>query len=134
MGERIFRELTKAELPVDGINKDSNSRNFDPSKQSIKLMTMHASKGLEFPVVFIPGLGYLPNPHQSVAEEARLLYVAMTRAIEVLVLTCVGAAGPKGHRRSSFVERIEGALEKVGYSSLSATFRVSIEPYPGTES
>lgn len=106
MGERIFRELTKAELPVDWINKDSNSRNFDPSKQSIKLMTMHASKGLEFPVVFIPGLGYLPNQDQSVAEEARLLDVAMTRAIEVLVLTC--------DRRSRFVERIEGALEKVG--------------------
>ena len=39
-------------------------------------------------------------------NEARLLYVAMTRAIEVLVLTC--------DRRSRFVERIEGALEKVG--------------------
>jgi hypothetical protein len=106
MGERIFRELTKVELPVDWINKDRNSRNFDPSKQSIKLMTMHASKGLEFPVVFIPGLGYLPNQHCAIAEEARLLYVAMTRAIEVLVLTC--------DRRSRFVERMEGALEKVG--------------------
>ena len=105
MGERIFRELTKAELPVDWINKDRDSRNFDPSKQSIKLMTMHASKGLEFPVVFIPGLGYLPNPHQAIEEEARLLYVAMTRAIEVLMLTC--------DRRSRFVERMEGALEKV---------------------
>jgi superfamily I DNA/RNA helicase len=106
MGERIFREITKANLPVDWLNQDRDSRNFDPSTQSIKLMTMHASKGLEFPVVFIPGLGYLPNQHQSVAEEARLLYVAMTRAIEVLVLTC--------DRRSRFVERIEGALEKVG--------------------
>ncbi|PSN15854.1 hypothetical protein C7271_20570 [filamentous cyanobacterium CCP5] len=106
MGERISRELEKAGLPVDWINKDRNSRNFDPSQESIKLMTMHASKGLEFSVVFIPGLGYLPNPHQSVAEEARLLYVAMTRAIEVLVLSC--------HGRSQFVEQVEGALEKVG--------------------
>ena len=32
MGERLFRELTKAELPVDWINKDRDSRNFDPSK------------------------------------------------------------------------------------------------------
>jgi len=38
-------------------------------------------------------------------DEARLLYVAMTRAIEVLVLSC--------DRRSAFVERIEEALEKV---------------------
>jgi len=64
--------------------------------------------------MFIPGLGYLPNLHQSVAEEAWLLYVAMPRAIEVLVLTCVDVVGPEGHRRSRFVERIEGALEKVG--------------------
>jgi len=49
---------------------------------------MSASKGLEFPVVFILGLGYLPSQHCSVTEEARLLYVAMTRVIEVLVLTC----------------------------------------------
>ena len=55
--------------------------------------------------MFIPGLGYLPNPHQAIEEEARLLYVAMTRAIEVLMLTC--------DRRSRFVERMEGALEKV---------------------
>jgi superfamily I DNA/RNA helicase len=38
--------------------------------------------------------------------EARLLYVAMTRAIEVLVLT--------GDRRSVFAERLDGALGKVG--------------------
>jgi superfamily I DNA/RNA helicase len=68
-------------------------------------MTMHASKGLEFPVVFIPGVGFLPNRHGEVADEARLLYVAMTRAIEVLVLSC--------DRGSEFVERIERALERV---------------------
>ena len=39
------------------------------------------------------------------ADEARLLYVVMTRAIEVLVLTC--------DRRSVFVERVEGALGRV---------------------
>ena len=50
-------------------------------------------------------MGYLPNRHGEVADEARLLYVAMTRAIEVLELT--------GDRRSGFVERIEGALGKV---------------------
>jgi hypothetical protein len=105
MGERICRDLQKARLPVDWINQGGNSRNLDPTTQSIKLMTMHASKGLEFPVVFIPGVGFLPNRHGEVADEARLLYVAMTRAIEVLELTC--------DRRSGFVERIEGALAQV---------------------
>ena len=93
-------------MRVDWINQGDNSRNFYTSTQSIKLMTMHASKGLEFPVVFIPGVGYLPNRHNTAADEARLLYVAMTRAIEVLVLSC--------DRRSVFVERLDGALGKVG--------------------
>ena len=69
-------------------------------------MTMHSSKGLEFPVVFIPGLGHLPNAQGEIADEARLLYVAMTRAIEMLVLT--------GDRPSAFVARLKGALARVG--------------------
>ena len=56
-------------------------------------------------MVFIPGLGYLPNAQGETADEARLLYVAMTRAIEILVLT--------GDRRSVFVERLKGALARV---------------------
>jgi len=51
-------------------------------------------------------MGYLPNRHGEVADEARLLYVAMTRAIEVLELSC--------DRKSVFVERLRGALGKVG--------------------
>ena len=66
-------------------------------------MTMHISKGLKFPVVFIPGLGHLPNAQGEVADEARLLYVAMTRAIEVRatdgrsqVSVCEAAEGGAG--------------------------------------
>ncbi|KPQ31766.1 MAG: Nuclease-related domain/Part of AAA domain/UvrD-like helicase C-terminal domain [Phormidesmis priestleyi Ana] len=106
MGEAAFTQLQRAGVPVAWLNQNSSSRNFDPLSPSIKLMTMHTSKGLEFPVVFIPGLGHLPNPHGEVADEAQLLYVAMTRAIEMLVLT--------GDRRSAFVERLKGALGKVG--------------------
>ena len=105
MGESAFFELQRAGGPVAWVNQNSSSRNFDPLSPSIKLMTMHASKGLEFPVVFIPGLGYLPNAQSEVADEARLLYVAMTRAIEVLVLT--------DDRRSVFVDRLKGALARV---------------------
>ena len=57
-------------------------------------------------MVFILGLGYLPNAQGEVADEARLLYVAMTRAIKVLVLT--------GDHRSAFVERLKGALARIG--------------------
>ena len=57
-------------------------------------MTMHAAKGLEFPVVFISGCekGYIPfergeDKETDINEERRLFYVAMTRAKERLYLT-----------------------------------------------
>jgi len=105
MGEVAFLELQKAGVPVAWLNQNSRKRNFDPLSPSLKLMTMHSSKGLEFPVVFIPGLGYLPNAKGKIADEARLLYVAMTRAIEMLVLT--------GDRRSAFVDRLKDALTQI---------------------
>ena len=49
---------------------------------------MHASKGLEFPVVAITGVGHMAFREGQEPSEARLLYVAMTRATERLILTC----------------------------------------------
>lgn len=110
MGERAFTELQRAGVPVAWVNQNSSSRNFDPLSPSVKLVTMHSSKGLEFPVVFIPGLGYLPNRTGEIADEARLLYVAMTRAIEQLVLT--------GDRRSEFVKRLKNAAQRKATTSV----------------
>jgi hypothetical protein len=104
MGDRICQQFQQAQIPVEWVNATSESRNFHPSDESIKLMTMHSSKGLEFPVVFIPGVGYLPNQYSTVEEETRLFYVAMTRAVDQLVLT--------GDRDSEFVERVKAALSK----------------------
>jgi DNA helicase II / ATP-dependent DNA helicase PcrA len=69
---------------------------LDPEAGQATLMTLHAAKGLEFPVVFIVGVeqGLIPhqrsvksaNPHE-VEEERRLLFVGMTRAQEQLYLT-----------------------------------------------
>ncbi len=112
------------------------------------LMTMHAAKGLEFPVVVIAGLeeGLFPHSRASddeaeLDEERRLCYVGMTRARSKLVLT--GAARRRvfgeyqGSEPSRFVdevpaelvERVESSAVSVsqrsfGYSSLRAT------PYP----
>ena len=64
---------------------------FNPAADTIKILTMHASKGLEFPVVALPGVGQLPEAGADEAEEARLFYVAATRATHSLYITLSGA-------------------------------------------
>ena len=67
---------------------------YDPSLDRVTLMTLHAAKGLEFPVVFMAGMEEELFPHSRAAngpeeleEERRLCYVGMTRAMEKLILT-----------------------------------------------
>ncbi|MBR4068572.1 MAG: UvrD-helicase domain-containing protein [Clostridia bacterium] len=63
---------------------------------AVSLMTLHASKGLEFPVVFVAGVneGELPLERDgeecNIEEERRLFFVGLTRAKEELVITCGG--------------------------------------------
>jgi hypothetical protein len=69
------------------------SGNFDPRADTIKILTMHASKGLEFSVVALPGIGQMPAAGDNEREEARIFYVAATRATQRLVLTMSGSGG-----------------------------------------
>jgi len=101
-GERIAEHLTKVGIPVNLFGKSPERRKFRPAEDSVKLMTFHSSKGLEFPVVFIPFLEALPYMNDDVAGEAKLLYVAMTRAMELLFLT--------HHGDSRFVSEVGDAL------------------------
>lgn len=62
-----------------------------PKRGQITLSTMHAAKGLEWPIVFIPSTyeGSIPHSRaENADEERRLLYVAMTRAQGILYLSC----------------------------------------------
>ena len=78
----------------EAVNNMTEKKEAD-SDSSIQLLTIHASKGLEFDTVIIPDLneGNIPSPHaakeEDVEEERRLLYVAMTRAKHHLYLFAV---------------------------------------------
>ena len=62
-------------------------------------MTMHSSKGLEFPLVAVAGVGFMPQPHADPVDDAKLLYVAMTRATENLLIT--------SHQQSAFLQQLQ---------------------------
>lgn len=66
---------------------------FDPTADTIKVLTMHASKGLEFALVALPGIGRMPDAGHSETDEARLFYVAATRATRTLYITLSGKGG-----------------------------------------
>ncbi len=76
---------------ADRVDKDA-----DPADAGVTLMTVHASKGLEFPVVLVAGMEQGLFPHQSsldennLEEERRLFYVAATRAQDELILSNAG--------------------------------------------
>ena len=95
--------------------------NYDNNADSVVLMTVHSAKGLEFPVVFLPGMEenifpgmasvYVPS---EVEEERRLAYVAITRAKEELYIFHAESRMIFGmtnrNRVSRFVEEIPEAL------------------------
>ena len=88
----------------------SNEADFwDQRADRVSLLTMHASKGLEFPVVFIVGLeeGLMPllfmDGSSKEEEEKRLFYVAMTRAKDRLYLSHAASRFGRPHTKSSFL-------------------------------
>jgi len=99
---------------------ESRSAQADESKDRVQLMTIHRSKGLEFPAVFLVGLvnGLLPHKNsiqyvdgmilpQSCAEERRLCYVGMTRAKDLLYLSHMETYQGKDMDPSIFLDEMQ---------------------------
>ncbi|NMV40732.1 3'-5' exonuclease [Ralstonia insidiosa] len=94
----VVSHLQAAKIPVsNGLSKYDND--------SVNVLTLHGSKGLEFPFVAIPGLGQLPLAKHDANEQARVLYVGMTRAMNELVMTA--------DRDSEFASRVGEACGKL---------------------
>ena len=98
---------------------------IDPERGAVTLMTLHASKGLEFPAVYVIGIESGLIPHEravrdgdpaSFEEERRLLFVGITRAMEELTLTQTTERTFRGMRRttisSPFIPELHGAISR----------------------
>lgn len=93
-----------------------NRQSAEPVTDAVTLTTVHRSKGLEWPVVFLPNLaeGHMPclngreaEPGRALESERRLLYVALTRAQKQLFITLPDtAADPASGSVSRFVEEM----------------------------
>ncbi|MBR3256266.1 UvrD-helicase domain-containing protein [Candidatus Saccharibacteria bacterium] len=96
-----------------------SSADESAGKNSVTLMTMHAAKGLEFPVVFLVGMedGLFPSSRaedeSSLEEERRLAYVGMTRAMQKLFLTYAASRYAFGSRSYNMPSRF---LLELGYN------------------
>jgi len=101
----VDEDRTELELFLDQVALIADIDGWDDRGERVSLMTVHSSKGLEFPTVFLVGMEERIFPHasssgdeQGLEEERRLCYVAMTRAMERLYLTCAGERRRFGER------------------------------------
>ena len=114
-GETLHEFLDHAALVSDADGYSAEAR--------VTLMTLHAAKGLEFPLVFLAGMEEGLFPHSrtftdptGLEEERRLCYVGMTRAMDTLVLTRAryrrryGSDMPEASIASRFLEEVPGRL------------------------
>lgn len=94
--------------------EDEADRNEKQEQDAVRLMTLHSAKGLEFPRVYLIGMeeGFLPHKRsieadseKDIAEERRLAYVGVTRAMDHLTLTRAKSRMKWGKRRETVPSR-----------------------------
>jgi superfamily I DNA/RNA helicase len=101
-----------------GENLVSNGISTNGQNGGVHVQTLHSSKGLEFPIVFMPALeqGRLPHfasvnsGYSAIEEERRLFYVGVTRARDHLILSCGRERSGRTQQASEFVRAIPRRL------------------------
>ncbi len=86
-GSRIHARLDRERLPHLWMATKADKAAYQPGADNIALLTIHSSKGLEFPRVLLLGVGHLAQAESDLSRSARLLYVGMTRAMDCLLVT-----------------------------------------------
>jgi superfamily I DNA/RNA helicase len=104
MGKAVTEALSKLDIPFTWLKDSKSKRQFSDAEDSVKVITMHSSKGLEFRTVATCGVGSLGVDEERVEEQAKLLYVAMMRATENLLVT--------SSKASPFAVKLQDMLEK----------------------
>jgi len=113
---------------LEEVSLISDLDSWESNGNAVTLMTLHAAKGLEFPVVFMTGLEETIFPHSralydqsEMEEERRLCYVGMTRAREELFLTYASSrllyGGMQHNPPSRFLSEIDGKVQTAPASS-----------------
>ena len=131
---RVLRGDSLADF-LEWVRLRTDLDTMDEDGQAVTMMTVHASKGLEFDCVFVAGMEETLFPHMNsvgdaagIEEERRLAYVAITRARKVLFLTCAYTRQIFGQTQanpvSRFIHEIPGELRQtmgVGSQGFSGT-------------
>ena len=110
--DALCRELRRAhEVCWVSNESDANGGVRSMTRPGVRPLTIHGAKGLEFPAVIVTGLDLLPSPHRAdEVGESNLLYVALTRAMDHLVVTWAG--------RSAFTEKVRQSSKAVELAEL----------------
>lgn len=105
-----FKTIKELLFYLDELNKSMDKSDIN---QKVKLMTIHKSKGLEFPVVFIVGCsdGLLPHyKSNDINDEKRLMYVAITRAEQELYLSYAKLYNDRIYGVSPFIDDMKNTI------------------------
>lgn len=89
-GAMLAKSLKAAKLPHLWMGSKQYKQAYDPTADRITVLSMHSSKGLEFPAVIMVGVGELADDDEHQLRNARLLYVGMTRAQQKLLVLASG--------------------------------------------
>jgi len=125
MFSRHGRSMNTLEKFIDAMElRDPVNDDKEEGLNEVQMMTLHACKGLEFPLVFLVGLEEELLPHarlgQDVDEERRLFYVGVTRAKKRLVLTRVKTRKRMGRVQPVAPSRFLLELEQGLYKEFSS--------------